>query len=138
MPKAASPVRLQEELMRAATLTGDRFHRSAAEQIEYWADIGRRVADVLDPDALLSVATGLARVRVEPVNGPAVEPDEVFRTLEKERRRGTLSKAVTGSAVRYQTSLTHPGFLERLDSEGSIEIGRFEDGRFVVAAEPAL
>ena len=35
MAKAASPVRLQDELMQAATVTGARLHRSAAEQIEY-------------------------------------------------------------------------------------------------------
>ncbi|MCK5666750.1 MAG: hypothetical protein KAI17_24840, partial [Thiotrichaceae bacterium] len=39
MAKALSPVRLQDDLMKAAKLTGDRFHRSTAEQIEYWADI---------------------------------------------------------------------------------------------------
>jgi hypothetical protein len=38
------PVRLQENLMQAAKLTGERFHRSTAEQIEYWADIGRKVS----------------------------------------------------------------------------------------------
>ncbi|MCB1936185.1 MAG: hypothetical protein KDF59_09600, partial [Nitrosomonas sp.] len=37
MAKSASPIRLQEELMKAAELTASRFHRSTAEQIEYWA-----------------------------------------------------------------------------------------------------
>jgi len=35
MAKAISPVRLQDDLMQAAKLTGERFHRSSAEQIEY-------------------------------------------------------------------------------------------------------
>jgi hypothetical protein len=34
MPKAASPVRLQEELMEAARVSGSVQHRSAAEQID--------------------------------------------------------------------------------------------------------
>jgi hypothetical protein len=44
MAKAASPIRLQEELMQAAESTAKRFHRSTAEQIEYWADLGRSVS----------------------------------------------------------------------------------------------
>jgi hypothetical protein len=49
MAKAASPIRLQKELMQAAELTAKRFHRSTAEQIEYWADLGRSVSSTLDP-----------------------------------------------------------------------------------------
>ena len=55
MPKAVSPVRLQQELMQRATLTGARHQRSAAEQIEYWAALGQQVAGILDPDKLLDV-----------------------------------------------------------------------------------
>jgi len=39
--------------MESAALVGARHHRSAAEQIEYWAALGRQVARVLDPDSLL-------------------------------------------------------------------------------------
>ena len=131
MPKAASPVRLQQKLMQAAALTGARFHRSTAEQIEYWASLGQRVAAMLDPDVLLSIQAGMARVRVEPVVGRPLNPDEVFQGLEQQRRAGTLSDAVSSSRVRYQASSTHPGLLERLDSEGIITLGRFEQGRFV-------
>ncbi len=35
MAKAASPVRLQEDLMQIAEITTRRYHRSTAEQIEY-------------------------------------------------------------------------------------------------------
>jgi hypothetical protein len=34
MAKSASPIRLQQDIMRAAEATGRRFHRSTAEQIE--------------------------------------------------------------------------------------------------------
>ena len=135
MPKSASPIRLQDDLMQAAALTAERFHRSTAEQIEYWADIGRRVSHLLDPDDMLSVAAGLARVRVEPVAAAPLDPDAVFLSLERERAQGTLSAAVTGSPVRYQASRTHPGCLERTDADGQVAVGRFDGGRFVVATE---
>ena len=71
MPKAVSPVRLQQELMQRATLAGASHHRSAAEQIESWAALGQQVAGILDPDRLLDVMTGLAAIKVVPMASSA-------------------------------------------------------------------
>jgi len=135
MAKAISPVRLQNDLMQAAKLTGERFHRSTAEQIEYWADIGRKVSTVLDPDTLISIATGLTQVKVEPIYGKPIDPDDVFNLLEAQRQQGTLTQAVTGSAIKYQSSLTQPGYLERIDQNGNVLVGQFENGEFVSTEE---
>lgn len=135
MAKASSPVRLQDDLMQAAKLTGERFHRSTAEQIEYWADIGRKVSTVLDPDTLISIATGLTQVKVEPIYGKPIDPDDVFNLLEAQQQQGTLTQAVTGSAIKYQSSLAQPGYLERIDQSGNVLVGQFENGEFVPAEE---
>ena len=111
MPKSASPVRLQQELMQSATLAGARHHRSAAEQIEYWATLGRQVAGVLDPDKLLDVLSGLAAVRVEPVTTAAVAPE--------------------------QASTAHLGFLEEIASDGRRRLGQFRHGVFEPVEESA-
>ena len=131
MAKALSPVRLQDDLMKAAKLTGERFHRSTAEQIEYWADIGRKVSTVLDPDALISIATGLTQVKVEPIYGKPIDPDEVFNLLETQRQQGSLTQVVTSGAIKYQSSLTHPGYLEQIDQEGNVLVGQFKNGEFI-------
>lgn len=131
MAKSASPIRLQEDLMKAAELTADRFHRSTAEQIELWAELGRSVADTLDPVVMLSVKSGLSRIKVEPVYGMPVDPDEVFETLEKNRKNGTLSKRVITAVIHYQASSKHPGYLERIDQQGNITTGQFTNGQFV-------
>ncbi len=131
MAKAASPIRLQEDLMKAAAVTAKRFHRSTAEQIEYWAEMGRNVSKILNPDDLLSVSTGLAKIRVEPVHSAPVDPDEVFQSLEDERVSGALSQTVTNSALKYQRSSIHPGCLEQIDLEGCVRIGKFQDGVFI-------
>ncbi len=131
MAKAASPIRLQEDLMKAAAVTGKRFHRSTAEQIEYWAAMGRNVSKILDPNDLLSVSTGLAKIRVEPVYSEPVDPDEVFQSLEDERVSGVLLQTVTNSALKYQRSLIHPNCLEQIDLEGKVKIGKFQDGVFI-------
>lgn len=130
MAKAASPIRLQSDLMESATIAADRMHRSATQQIEYWASIGRDVAGMVDPDSLLAISTGVARLKVEPVRAPAVAPDDLFAALESRRERGELSDAVTHSTVRYQASTTHPGLLERIGADGR-QIGRFNNGVFI-------
>lgn len=131
MAKSASPIRLQAELMQVAESTAKRFHRSTAEQIEYWADIGREVSAELDPDVLLSIKSGLTVIKTEPVFSDPVDPDRVFKSLEKERNTGVLSTVVTNSTVRYQASTECPGYLEKVDACNNITIGHFENGQFI-------
>jgi len=137
MAKAASPIRLQEDLMQAAALAGERFHRSTAEQIEYWAEIGRNVAHILDPDDLLSVSAGLAKINVESVYGEPVNPAAVFQLLEVERNNGTLSQTVA-SGAKYQISLKYPGNLEQIQPDGRIRTGKFQGGEFIEMNESRL
>ncbi len=131
MAKSASPVRLQDALMRSAALTGARQHRSAAQQIEYWASLGREVAALLDPDRLLAVQAGLARLHVEPVTAPSVISQQVFAALEADRSSGVLANSVSSAPVRYQACSSRPGYLERLDRDGSRSVGRFAHGEFL-------
>ncbi len=130
MAKSASPIRLQADLMQAATVAGKRLHRSTAEQIEYWADMGRRVATVLGPDDLLSVASGLAKINIEPIYAKPVNPDEVFESLEDDRRAGSLYQITSNNTVRYQVSESHQGYLEQVNSDGEITTGKFDNGEF--------
>lgn len=130
-------MRLQQELMQSATLAGARHHRSAAEQIEYWATLGRQVAGVLDPDKLLDVLSGLAAVRVEPVTTADVAPEQAFAALEQQRSSGQLSGAVSSAALRYQVSTAHPGFLEEIASDGRRRLGQFRHGVFEPVEESA-
>lgn len=137
MAKSASPIRLQEDLMQAAALTGERFHRSTAEQIEYWAEIGCNVSKMLDPDDLLSISAGLARIKVEPVHSEPIDSGEVFQSLETERASGILAQTVTSSPIQYQVSVTHPGYLEQINPDGTIKTGKFQGGVFIGINETA-
>ena len=132
MAKAASPIRLQKDLMDDAALTGKRYHRSASEQVEYWASIGRRISGVIDPDTLLSIAAGLVRIQVEPVYGHSIKPELVFQNLDREREQGTLPDKVTRSPVKYQASSAQPGYLERIDENGRVTVGQFKEGEFIL------
>ncbi len=123
--------------MQSATQAGARHHRSAAEQIEYWAALGRRVSRFVDPDSLLDVEAGLARLQVEPVVAPPVAPEAVFAAVERARQSGALPHLVTRAAIRYQASARQPGVLERITADGSRITGSFRDGVFI-AEEPML
>ena len=141
MPKSASPVRLQEDLMQSASLAGSQLHRSAAEQIEYWASLGQQIAGFVNPQSLLAVAAGLARLRVEPIMAQPVASESVFAAVESERRSGALSRKVTQAAIRYQASRTHPGYLEQIDANGLRTLGTlgtFRQAVFVPLEEQAV
>jgi len=131
MAKSPSPVRLQEELMQSATQAGARHHRSAAEQIEYWAALGRQVCRFVDPDSLLDVEAGLARLQVEPVVAEPVAPEAVFSSVELARQSGELPHLVSKAAIRYQASASQPGALERIAADGSRTTGSFSNGIFI-------
>jgi hypothetical protein len=131
MAKAKSPLRLQEELIRAASIDGPRLHRSIAEQVEYWAELGRKVSKVIDPDDLLAVSAGIATINIVKVAVPDVDPEDVFASLDEDHRTGRLAKSIAQrSPVRYQASRSHPGMLERIDEQGSVSVGQFRDGEF--------
>ncbi|WP_317928588.1 TA system antitoxin ParD family protein [Halioxenophilus sp. WMMB6] len=130
MAKASSPVRLQAELMEAASRSGKLAHRSAAEQVEYWASIGRTVGNLLTPQALLALRSGLAQVKVEPIVGQPVDSEALFASLDQQRASGELSQAISSNQFRYQASHQHPGLLERVAPDGQITIGQFHNGEF--------
>ncbi|MEE9338255.1 MAG: hypothetical protein V3U87_09260 [Methylococcaceae bacterium] len=137
MAKSASPIRLQAELMQAAESTAKRFHRSTAEQIEYWADLGRSVSSTLDPDVLLSVLSGLTIIKTEPVISSPIDPAEVFKALENDRHTGLLHNSVASATTSYQASTKHLGLLEQVDQDGNITLGEFKNGQFIALSSVA-
>jgi hypothetical protein len=124
--------------MQAASVAGARLHRSAAEQVEYWASLGRQISRFVDPDTLLEISAGLACIKVEPTVAPHIDPEAVFAAVETDRRSGELSKKVTTTAIRYQASVTHPGYLEQIHKNGTSSVGTFHNGVFTPLREDAV
>lgn len=130
MAKASSPMRLEESLVQAARAAGSIEHRSAAEQIEFWADVGKRLSNHLSAMELMELKLGFAKLKVEPLADPAVNPDDLFAHVEAERCAGTLNQRITTSSVRYQASSRYPGKLERIGPDGEVAVGMFHNGVF--------
>lgn len=130
MAKASSPIRLEADLMAKAQMTAALHHRTPAEQIEYWAELGQAVQGMLDPQAILNVQTGLASIKVEPTLSGPIDADFVFEALDIDRASGQLAASVAQASIRYQASQTHPGYLEKREGD-TVLVGRFLNGEFL-------
>ncbi len=127
----SNPLRLDAALVRQAKATARLYKRSLPRQIEYWAELGRSVESMLTQEQLIAIREGLATIVVAPSDSGPVSSNEVFGDIERRRSDEALSKSATGATVRYQTSESHPGRLERIAANGTRTVGVFEDGRFV-------
>jgi hypothetical protein len=117
--------------MKQAKLSGQLNKRSVSEQIEYWAELGRGVSGIIDPETLIKVNSGLAKINVEDTDNTHIDPDDVFATLNEERESGILSRSITSSSTVYQASQVFDGMLECIDQKGNITVGNFENGVFI-------
>jgi len=125
------PVRLSQGLMQTATTAAVNNNRTSAEQIEHWALLGQQAAKTITLNDMLDVLCGIALLKVEEIMSPTTNPDHVFDSLEMDRESNKLSKSISGSSVRYQASLKHPGLLDQIDSDGHITTGQFNNGIFM-------
>lgn len=129
----ASPMRIDDNLCQLAAEWGKLEKRSVPKQIEYWAEIGRRVEPFLSQEDRMALLQGYLQIKTVPVESASVNPEEVFQALEINRSAGLLAQKVTAAEYRYGASDTSPGLLERIHRDGTREPGRFLNGRFVPA-----
>lgn len=130
MAKASSPVRLEANLMESAKIAGEVLKRSATEQVEFWAGIGRMIAPRLSPNELIELQAGLLEIRLEKAAPVTVDTAGLFAEVDQKRSSGALQQAIASNSVRYQASSAHPGYLEQVHPDGQVLVGRFEGGQF--------
>ncbi|MFT6422140.1 MAG: hypothetical protein ACJA2K_000862 [Thalassolituus sp.] len=130
MAKAQSPVRLEASLMESAKFAGDLLKRSAAEQVEFWAGIGRLVAPKLSPQELIELQAGLLAIKFEEATPVVVDSSALFMELDQKRSSGAIEHAIASNSVRYQSSASNPGCLEQVSPDGTVIVGRFTNGQF--------
>ena len=132
-PKQSSPVRLPEEFYRRVRATAEINMRSIPKELEYLVEIAEGVKDYVSRDDLLDVQAGLKRIVVEDIESPRVEPASLLDSLQSMRESGLLAEAVSEAEPRYQASGKHPGLLERINPDGSRELGTFRNGKFRIS-----
>jgi len=130
---STSPLRLDSTLVAAAKREGSIKKRSAPKQIEFWAELGKAVEQVLDYNDIFAVIQGLKRIKVESVKSEAVDPEDIFNSLEVSRKSEKLAGRVTSAAFYFEASRRRPGLLDRVDAAtGERQTGRFYKGEFKV------
>jgi len=116
------PVKLSDELVLDARLTGEIAERSLAGQIEYWASLGRAAETVMRlPEILALRKAGAGR--------PLSECLADAGTPKGNRRVADYLK--TRPFPHYETDPETPGSLVRIDENGTRTRGRFINRRFV-------
>jgi len=127
----ASPMRLSADLIEAAKMEARVQKRSVPMQIEYWAELGRAVEGVIERKDVFAVMQGVKTIRVEPALPAAIDPQDVFNDLEKNRGTKAVSSKLTGAPFYYEVSRSRPGLLDRVDVKtGERRTGHFENGQF--------
>jgi len=122
----SQPVKLSDELVLDARLTGEVFQRSIAGQVEYWARLGRSFEDLLDGTHVRSlIRTNSAR----PLSG-------LVGTLETIEGRERLQEYLESTPYpHFEPYPEDESLLIRTEENGERTVGRFVDRHFVVDEE---
>ena len=127
----SSPLRVNDNLFQDAEIEGSIMNRSTAKQVEFWAELGKRVAQSVTPSDMLALLQGIAHVRVELPDSQPVNPEVVFAAVDKASAAGTFGQQITRGGLYYEASKNRPGLLDRVMPDGSRLTGRFNNGSFV-------
>ncbi len=128
---ATRSLRIDEALVIEAARTAKVEHRSINRQVEYWAKLGKAISSKLSLADAFTVAQGIKKIKLEPVQSIIIDSDDIFNDLENDRRKGVLAQKVTSARVYYEASQSRVGFLDRIDSAtGKRQNAEFENGKF--------
>jgi hypothetical protein len=118
----SQPVKLSDDLVLDARLTAKTASRSIAGQIEFWAALGRSVEPLLrGREAQALIRAGTARPLSECLDG-------VDAPAGRKRVADYLGSQ---PYPHYEPSPDHPGYLIRIDEDGTRTLGRFVHRKFV-------
>lgn len=118
------PVKLSDELVLDARLTGEIAERSIAGQIEFWAHLGRAIEPLLDGARALALRqSGLAK----PLSQCLSDFDS------PDGRRRVFEYLESQPFPHYEAADDDSGLLVRIDEHGTRTRGRFVDREFRAA-----
>lgn len=125
-------LRVNDNLHHEAETQGSLLHRSAAKQVEFWAELGKRVDEFATASDLLALMQGIAKVHIEIPAMKAIEPMSVFTEVDENRSAGQLGQSITRNKPYYEASKERPGLLDLVMPDGSRETGHFNNGEFII------
>ena len=120
----SQPVKISDSLVLDARLTGQAAERSITGQIEFWAKLGRAI------EPLLQGAQALALCRA----GNAKLLSDCLHTVDSVEGRGRVADHLnTLPFPHYEPAPDAPGWLIRIEANGTRTVGRFVNRTFQAA-----
>jgi hypothetical protein len=117
----SQPVKVSDELLLDARVTGAVLKRSIAGQIEFWASLGRAIEPLLHGDAVIALAR----------SGTVQPLSTLLATVDTAKGRARVLKHLSkGPYPHYEAHPKRPGLLSRIDASGKRTTGRFVDRKF--------
>ncbi len=127
----STPLRVKDALFQDAEVEGSLMNRSAAKQVEFWAELGKRVAHSISPSDMLALMQGIAEVQVEITAPEHANATDIFAAVEQARSSDQLGQQITQNHAYYEASLSKPGLLDKVAPGAPRQTGRFEKGVFI-------
>lgn len=123
----SQPVKLSDELVLNARLTGKLAERSIAGQIEFWARLGRAVEPLLSGEKALALRK----------SGDAMPLSEAISTVDTPTGRRRVAEYLESQPFpHYEVSPELPGLLVKTEENGNQALGKFIRGEFRPAGQP--
>jgi ParD-like antitoxin of type II bacterial toxin-antitoxin system len=112
----SQPIRISDELILDARLSAEIADRSIADQIEFWAQLGRAIEPLLEGSRALALRRA----------GSAVPLSECLASVDSAAgRRRVVEYLELGPFPHYQPVPGSPGLVVRVDVDGTRTPGRF-------------
>ena len=121
----SQPVKLSDDLVLDARLTGEIVERSIAGQVEFWARLGRAIEPLLEGIQVLALQKAGKVKRLSACLESVDTPEGRRRVSEHLRSR---------PFPHYQAHPRKRGLLVRIEADGTRTVGRFIGRRFTAAA----
>jgi hypothetical protein len=115
------PVKLSDGLVLDARIAGETVQRSIAGQVEFWAQLGRAI------EPLLQGTQAMALCR----SGAAKSLSECLESVDSPEGRQRLREHLESLPYpHYEPAPDEPGWLIRIDADGTRTKGRFVQREF--------
>lgn len=119
----SQPVKVSDDLVLDARLTGAVAERSIAGQIEYWARLGRAIEPILRNDQALALRK----------QGDAIPLWKVLKEVSTEAGRARVAQYLASQPYPHFEASGKPGYIVRIEADGTRTTGRFINRKFVPA-----
>jgi len=127
------PVKISDELVKAAREVAEQANRSVTKQIEYWAELGQAVEHLVAlPDLLTLKAYGSDRSNAQKHAAAQAALKRVVTTLARSEDRTAALRLIhrTGKPV-YAAMADRVGRVVQVWPDGRRVVGRFVGKDFV-------